>query len=739
MFRTTVTAILFATLLIAGSGCALTRPPAPVQQERELELLAILAADAQLKEKADACRELTRIGTSRSVPALAALLGDDQLAHTARYALEPMRGAAVDKAFRTALGELQGLRLIGVIGSVGARRDRKAVKPLTAALHNTSPAVMQAAAHALGSIGTPKAATALESVLAGASETVRPAVIEGLFRCAEQLADGKHVDHATAIYDLLRADTDAPHQIRAGALRGAVLTRGSAGVPLLLEAIRGNELAIVHAAARTAMELPGPEAGEALAGELGELTSAKQIVLALTLSCRGDRAALPALLNLAKEGETAARVAAMRALPELGDAAAAPVLATLRADDDADVAEAAQNALAALAGPEVDAMILNMLEDPDAETRAAVIDLLGQRRMSNAVPALLKTAGDANEDIRLASIKALGALAGAAEFTTLIDLLLKATASAEVRALENALTGVCTREARTGRETIVIRKAVYGDLPDGQSKDVTAKVAALVKEGTLAIDASNSNFGDPAQGTVKMLHLEYTANGTVTAKTVRENETVTVAGGLVPSTLVNVLRAALPRAKPQPKLALLRVLRSARGPAALDAVRAATADPDSDVRNGAISLLCSWPSVDVLPELTRLVKSTTDQRTKILALRGCFRLIPMQEAPARRKVAAIKDMLALAQRSDEKKLALSALGDIPTVGALDLVTPCLTDPKLKEEAGLAAAAIGKTLVKSHPSQVANAMEQALKTITNKRTIKRAQQLLKQAKAAAATR
>jgi hypothetical protein len=47
---------------------------------------------------------------------------------------------------------------------------------------------------------------------------------------------------------------------------------------------------------------------------------------------------------------------------------------------------------------------------------------------------------------------------------------------------------------------LVIRKAVYGDLPDGPTADVTDKVRAMVKNGKLSVEAIPGNFDDPAKG-----------------------------------------------------------------------------------------------------------------------------------------------------------------------------------------------------------------------------------------------
>jgi hypothetical protein len=71
---------------------------------------------------------------------------------------------------------------------------------------------------------------------------------------------------------------------------------------------------------------------------------------------------------------------------------------------------------------------------------------------------------------------------------------------------------------------LVIVKAEYGDLPDGAKSDVTKKVAEMVKDGELSVDATNDNFGDPAEGVVKKLRVDYTFNGEKKSKTVDENQ-----------------------------------------------------------------------------------------------------------------------------------------------------------------------------------------------------------------------
>ena len=165
------------------------------------------------------CRKLMVIGTAESVPTLAGLLGDKDLSHMARYALERIPAAEAAQALRDALPKLNGDLKIGVIGSLGVRRDEASVPALSGLLGDSDAAVATAAATALGDIGTPGAAKALT---ASAKTTGKPAAADACLACAERLlADGKKAE-ATAAYQTLMG-ADQSKQVRLAATRGLLL------------------------------------------------------------------------------------------------------------------------------------------------------------------------------------------------------------------------------------------------------------------------------------------------------------------------------------------------------------------------------------------------------------------------------------------------------------------------------------------------------------------------------------
>ena len=120
------------------------------------ELVAILNdPDATEFAKAKACQRLAMVGDAAAVPALAGLLSDPRLAHYARTALEPMPPGAADQALREALGKLDGDLLVGVINSIGVRRDPMALSALAQLRHGDDQSVTEAATAAINRIRRP--------------------------------------------------------------------------------------------------------------------------------------------------------------------------------------------------------------------------------------------------------------------------------------------------------------------------------------------------------------------------------------------------------------------------------------------------------------------------------------------------------------------------------------------------------------------------------------------------------
>lgn len=200
-----------------------THGDAAKRKELEDKLIAALGGKSTLDGKQMLCRYLMAIGTAASVPSLAALLGDKELSHMARYALERIPAPEAAAALRDGLSKLPSGLKVGVIASIGARQDNAAVATLGALLGDGDAAVASAAAHALGAIRSPESAQALSHTKA--APKAASAATDASLACAEALlASGKNAE-ALAIYKGLVGGTPQKH-IRLAATRGMLACAG---------------------------------------------------------------------------------------------------------------------------------------------------------------------------------------------------------------------------------------------------------------------------------------------------------------------------------------------------------------------------------------------------------------------------------------------------------------------------------------------------------------------------------
>ena len=191
----------------------------------ETALDDVLKSDAKYAGKQYACRELSLIGTDQSVPALAAMLTNQEYSDMARYALERIPGEATNKAMCEALAKADGNAKIGIVNSLGERGCTAATADIAKCAEGSDKVLCGAAISALGKIGGADAVAALDKARDSAPEGLKPAVYDAYLKVAEKMvAEGKKAD-AMKIYTGLNKE-GVPQLVRTAALKGMV---GAAG------------------------------------------------------------------------------------------------------------------------------------------------------------------------------------------------------------------------------------------------------------------------------------------------------------------------------------------------------------------------------------------------------------------------------------------------------------------------------------------------------------------------------
>jgi hypothetical protein len=205
----------------AGAGRTVILPEYDALPIWKMEPSALVAMvkdpSSSVFKKAIACKKLAFLGGKDAVEPMAALLSHPQLSCYARFGLEPNPDPSVDEALRDTLPKLQGRLKIGVITSIGVRKDVKALDVLTKLIDDRDAEVAGAAAASVGMIGGMQASRALQSALGRTKPPVFPVVARAALLCAEGLMAGNRA-RALELYGQLSGDT-MPKPVRLAAIR----------------------------------------------------------------------------------------------------------------------------------------------------------------------------------------------------------------------------------------------------------------------------------------------------------------------------------------------------------------------------------------------------------------------------------------------------------------------------------------------------------------------------------------
>ena len=437
----------------------------------EGELIEILKT-GEPAEKAIACKKLAVFGTKDSVPLLAPLLEDEQLASWARIALEAIDDPTADGALRDSLAKTKGNLTIGAINSLGVRGDDAAAplmaEALAAGIKANDAELVDAAAWGLGQIGGDQAVGALRDAIKSETPAVRNAAAQGLVLAAEQLLSAGRADEAAQLYDEARA-AEVPKQRKLEATRGAILARGDAGIPLLLEQLRSDDKNFLQLGLGTARELPGQKVAGALVAELEAAPTDRSALLIYALADRKELVDAPAILQAAVEGDDMMQLAAVRLLARSDEASHIDALLQTAADENADVALAAATALADMKGNRINAHLVEFLPTAKGKQLAVLLNLVGKRRI-DAIDALTSSLDDTDAGVRRAALAALGETVSAEQLPLLVKQCLAAHDPADAAVAWRALKAASIRMPDRDACAAVLAKAVDGASPAAQAQ-----------------------------------------------------------------------------------------------------------------------------------------------------------------------------------------------------------------------------------------------------------------------------
>jgi len=520
-----------------------------------------------------------------------------------------------------------------------------------------------------------------------------------------------------------------------GAINSIGVRRDAKAVNVLTQKLKDTDADVASAAAVALGHIGGPTVAATLTPLLGSLrpAAAEGCILCAERLKPADAVKLYDAVRSANVSKQKTLEATRGAILARQSAGLPLLVEQLRAADRAFFNIALRTARE-IPGRDVVKVLLAELDRAAADRQPALLLTLADRGDAETLPAAINAAKSGSVNLRLTAINVLERLCDPSCASVLLAVatqddaaLSQAAKSALIKLpgadVDAAIVGLLKQPAANARRAgieLVGARRINTALPAllQAAEDSAVAAASLKVLGDLAGPADI-----PALLGLLMKAKEPTAVETALSSVcARQTDRPACADKLLPS---------LAQAQGPQKLALLRLLRSTGGPKALAAVRAAATDADAETKETALRTLCDWPCADALPDLAALGKTATEKKWKVLTLRGQLRLIPLQTASAGQKLAALKELVPLIERAEEKRLLLAALGEIPTADSLVLVAPYLKTDDLKEEAAIAAVAIAEKIVQKNPAQVIAAMRDV--STSDKKLANRARQLLQQAR------
>lgn len=469
-----------------------------LRQQLENRFISILQGQSTRAAKDIACRNLGLVGSAKCVPSVAALLTNPELSHMARYCLEKLGNSEADKALRDALPKVTGIMKIGIISSLGARQDEKAVPLLASLLDDPAPNISQAAAFALGRIGDSKAIHILLKSAQAKRPPLQDCEVQAVLTAATKLS--KNDDKtAVKVFKSIYANKlklEHPERHQPAALAGLIRTDSGVEKTYLLPALAGTNVILRQTAAVLASE-PCVNLKPVLEA-LPALPVAAQVDLLNSLSSRQAPEIKTAVLPFLDSGTPDVKLAALAALRAHLSATDVPILARLTAAaENHSVKQEASRILVSLEGANVNASIVKEFANKDSSVCVQMLNCLAARSATETASEVAGLLSSPKSEIRVAAIKALETISDESQLPAIINLTLNTHSDAEQTATFAAIRSICERTREKSLDAVLtgLNQAATNIKPQffdflatiGGSRglDAVLKIARSEKDSTL--------------------------------------------------------------------------------------------------------------------------------------------------------------------------------------------------------------------------------------------------------------
>ena len=509
--------------------------------------------------------------------------------------------------------------------------------------------------------------------------------------------------------------------IKAGIIESLGAKRKSEDVKLIAPSLNDEDPAIAMAAALALGRMGGRSAVAALKPVAKNGTGRLQAVALDALLCcaeaqcgKHDRAARAIYKDIYEnfpDGHVGT-AAYGGMIHTSGKKASTLILSALQSDDPA-LWNAALPAVRETAQPRITKDCAALLGRAPKALLPGLIEALAQRGDRSIAPALAPLAADPDPGISMAAIQALAHVGDGASVPALVSVAAhgaEPNASAAILALgrlnaPDVSTALLARlQGADATETAVVAQVM------GQRReDATApSLRELIQSPEAAVRAAAAQalgeLGIAADAALLCQALERAENNQ--DRMTAQRALIALGKRLgAPDELASSILIGLNRGDAAFHGALLNVCGSLRHEALLRALDSAAHGTDEPVKDAAIVALAASDNPEALACLLNLLNNASGLPHRDLVFRGIARLASSKDMDIARREEALTSALNLAERAEEKKVVLGALGGCHTLGALKTVEGNLDSTDVAAEAVVAWGQIARELVQAHRHEI----------------------------------
>ncbi|MBN1342575.1 MAG: HEAT repeat domain-containing protein [Phycisphaerae bacterium] len=281
----------------------------------EALLIETVKNDQRAEARALAVRMLGLIGRDPAVPAVAALLKDNDCRQDAIATLQQIPGKPAADALVAFAKTAAPPDRCSAIQSLGLRGCKVSVNYLMQAARDSDVAVQVEAVKALGQTGDLSALPLVQEIAEQGAAQVKPAAMEASLRLAEAAVRAGKKDQAMAVYD--RAMTMIKDRLGLfAAIAGYARVAGNAGTSRLIEELGRLGSDADRQIMGELTRMPGRDVTDAIVRACKKVPAKTKAMLITVLGRRRDPAGYAALIAAAKDDDESIRAQAVCAIAD---------------------------------------------------------------------------------------------------------------------------------------------------------------------------------------------------------------------------------------------------------------------------------------------------------------------------------------------------------------------------------------------------------------------------------------